>query len=329
MTYAISRRCFLGGMTAAAGTMVMPHFTNAQKKTVLRYGNSGAATTLGNVFNQKLSDDLSGKTDGALSFEIFAGSMGGEQKLLDSLALGSLDLYNGAYTGTREFDIFYSPYFFKDGAHAKRVADGEIGKKASIQLGTRYSSRLIGVGRLGGFNLMLAKPITSFAELKGLKIRSPQIEGCLEGLRFFGAIPAPIPFNEIYLALQQGIVDGVLTGLNPGVSGKFYEVAQYVIEADFGLALDKQVISESAWNSLSAEHQSVLQTSFDTLEGPEYFTVGLEQKKKDLEIWAGANGADAVIKLDSADLMSVFEPLNEKLADGVYGAGAWEQIKNS
>ncbi|WP_290690533.1 MULTISPECIES: TRAP transporter substrate-binding protein DctP [unclassified Haematobacter] len=170
----------------------------------LRYGNAGTETSLSNIFNKKLSQAMAAKTNGELSMEIFAGSLGGEQKLLDSISLGSLDVYNGAYTGTREFNIFYAPGFFRDGVQAKAVIESEIGQKASAMLGERYGARLLGVGRLGGYNLMLRKPITSLSELKGLEIRSANIEGCIEGLRHFGAIPTPIPFNEIYLALQQG-----------------------------------------------------------------------------------------------------------------------------
>jgi TRAP-type C4-dicarboxylate transport system substrate-binding protein len=206
----ITRRQFSAALAALGATSMLPGAATAQQKIVFRYGNAGAPTTLSNIFNGKLSDMVSRKTNGAVSMEIFAGSLGGEQKLIDSMALGSLDMYNGAYTGTREFDILYSPYMFRDGAHAGRVMKGDIGKKASAALQKKYKARLLGAGRLGTYNLMLKQPITSFADLKGRKIRAPQIEGCLEGLKFFGAIPTPIPFNEIFTVnlCQNTIKDG-------------------------------------------------------------------------------------------------------------------------
>lgn len=325
MTIELTRRTVLGGMAAVAGSSMLARPAHAQ--TILRYGNAGVASTLSNTFNQKLSDTVSEKTGGQLSFEIFAGTLGGEQKLLESMALGSLDMYNGAYTGTREFDILYSPYFFTDGAHAKRVIDSEIGQRASAVLQDRYNGRLIGCGRLGSYNLMLSQPISSLADLRGRKIRSPQIEGCLEGLKFFGAIPTPIPFNEIYLALQQGIVDGVLTALNPGVNGKFYEVCKYVVETDFGLALDKQVISQAAWDALPADQQEILQSSFDDLEAADYYQVGVDLKATDVGTWRSANGDDSIITLDGGGLAQELEPLNRQLADSVFGDGSWDIIK--
>ncbi|MDO9526460.1 MAG: TRAP transporter substrate-binding protein [Gemmobacter sp.] len=321
-----TRRSVLGGMAAVAGLSAFSIPARAAG-TVLRYGNAGNPGTLSNTFNQKLSDMISAKTNGGLSFEIFAGSLGGEQKLLESMALGSLDVYNGAFTGTRQFDIFYSPYFFKDGDHAKRVLDSDIGAAASAELKSRYNGRLLGAGRLGTFNLMLKEPITSLADLKGRKIRSAQIEGCLEGLKHFGAIPTPIPFNEIYLALQNGIVDGVLTALNPGVQSKFYEVAKYVVTTDFGMALDKQVVSEGVWESLPDDQKDALQSSFTELEEAEYYQVGLKQKAIDLETWATANGSDALIEIDATNLAAEMEPVNKRLAEEVYGAGAWDKIQ--
>ena len=325
MTFTMSRRSVLAGAAAMAGAAALPHA--AQAATILRYGNAGGPGTLSNTFNQKLSDLIKERTGGELSFEIFAGTLGGEKQLIESMALGSLDMYNGAYTGTDEFDIFYSPHFFRDGTHAGAVLKSDIGAQASAKLESQYQARLLGVGRLGSFNLMLKEPISSLEDLKGRKIRSAQIRGCLEGLSHVGAIPTPIPFNEIYLALQNGIVDGVLTALNPGVQFKFFEVAKYVVVPDFGLALDKEVISTAAWNALSPDHQAIVQAAFDELEAKEYYEVGLAQKAKDLEAWSAANGADSLLDFDASGLVEQFAPLNQKLAEEVYGAGAWDKVK--
>jgi TRAP-type C4-dicarboxylate transport system substrate-binding protein len=330
VTSPVLTRRMLGLSAASVSALaVTGPAVRAQTKVNLRYANAGNAQSLSNLFNAKLFEDVTKKSDGSLTFVMFDGTMGGEQKLLESMALGGLDMYNGAYTGTREFDILYSPYFFKDGAQAGRVMKGPIGEKASAVLEKRYHARLLGTGRLGTYNLMLKQPIKSFADLKGRKIRTASIEGCLEGVKFFGGIPTPIPFDQIYLALQQGIVDGVLTALNPGVAGKFYEVCKYVVSNDFGIALDKEVISQAAWNRLSAPQRSTLQDEFNALEVSDYYEVGLKQKSIDLGSWAKANGQDSVITLDAGSLYGELEPLNARLANEVYGAGSWDMIKNA
>ncbi|KMK64917.1 TRAP transporter substrate-binding protein [Puniceibacterium sp. IMCC21224] len=325
MITGLTRRQLLASATAAVAAGLLPR--RAMAATILRYGNAGGPQSLSNTFNGTLSDTLSERTGGELSFEIFAGTLGGEKDLIESMALGALDIYNGAYTGTDQFDVMYSPYFFKDGAHAKTVLDSDIGATASKALEDKYNARLLGAGRLGGYNLMLKEPIESLADLKGRKIRAPQIKGCIEALSFFGAIPTPIPFNEVYLSLQSGIVDGVLTALNPAVQFKFYEVCKNVVVPDFGLALDKQVISVAAWDALGEENQTILQDTFDELEQEAYYKAGLDAKGTDLAAWAAANGDDALIDLDASGLATDIAPLNEKMANDAFGDGSWAKMQ--
>lgn len=324
MTFTISRRGLLGGAAAMTAMGMLPQ--RARAATVFRYGNAGGPQTVSNTFNAAFSKAMAEKTGGEISFEIFAGTLGGEKDLIESMALGSLDIYNGAYTGTDEFDILYSPYFFRDAEHAKAVMASEIGEKASMALSEKYNAKLLGVGRLGSYNLMLKEPIASLDELKGRKIRAPQIKGCIEALNFFGAIPTPIPFNEVYLSLQSGIVDGVLTALNPAVQFKFYEVCKHVVVPDFGLALDKEVISNAAWGSMSADQQKIMQETFDALETTDYYEVGVKQKDKDFATWSESNGADALLNLDATGLIAAMQPVNKKLADETFGEGAWDKI---
>ena len=87
MNPVLSRRLFALSAAAAA---LLPATLRAQAKITLRYGNAGNAQTLSNHFNAKLFDAVTAKTDGTLAFAIFAGTLGGEQKLLESMALGSL-----------------------------------------------------------------------------------------------------------------------------------------------------------------------------------------------------------------------------------------------
>ena len=121
----------------------------------------------------------------------------------------------------------------------------------------------------------------------------------------------------------------MLTALNPGVQFKFYEVCKHVVVPDFGLALDKEVISIAAWNALSPEHQDILQTSFNDLEETDYYLVGLASKPKDLEAWASANGPDALLELDASGLAAQMEPVNERLATEAFGEGAWKLIQDT
>lgn len=323
----INRRNLLAA-GAAGGLAAYAPGALAQGRTVnLKFGNAGNAQTISNQFNVKLWNEVAKRTNGAIKVEIFAGTLGGEQRLLEGMALGTIDVYNGAYTGTREFDIFYSPGFFRDGAHAKRVIQSPIGSRASEVLEKRYQARLLGIGRLGPWVLSTKKKISSLDEIKGMKLRAPQIEGMVEALKFLGANPTPIAFNEIYLALQNGTVDGFVSALNPSVAGKFYEVSKYLVSNPFGEGLDKEAISTRAWRRLNDQQQRIVLQTFEELEATEYFQAGINAITTDIATWKRFNGDDSVVTFNQAELVARMAPLNKRLADEVYGAGSWDIIR--
>jgi TRAP-type C4-dicarboxylate transport system substrate-binding protein len=326
MTLSISRRRFGAGLAVAGSAALIGGRAAAQAAINLKYGNAGNAQTLSNRFNTRWAEVVAQRTNNQVRVQIFAGTLGGEQQLIESMALGTIDIYNGAYTGTREFDIFYSPSFFKDGYHAKRVLAGPLGQKANETLERRYQARLLGVGVLGPWVLATKRKITSLEELRGVKLRAPQIEGVVAALNHLGASPTPIAFNEIYLALQNGTVDGFVSALNPSVAGKFYEVCKYVYSNPFGLGLDKEAIATRAWNRLSPAQRDIMKSSFDELENVEYHQAGITAITTDLATWRRNNGDDSVAELDQADIDRRMAPLNERLANEVFGAGAWAQI---
>jgi TRAP-type C4-dicarboxylate transport system substrate-binding protein len=323
----INRRNLLAA-GAAGGLAAYAPGALAQGRTVnLKFGNAGNAQTISNQFNVKLWNEVAKRTNGQIKVEIFAGTLGGEQRLLEGMALGTIDVYNGAYTGTREFDIFYSPGFFRDGAHAKRVIQSPVGARASEVLEKRYQARLLGIGRLGPWVLSTKKKISSIEDIKGMKLRAPQIEGMVEALKFLGANPTPIAFNEIYLALQNGTVDGFVSALNPSVAGKFYEVSKYLVSNPFGEGLDKEAISTRAWRRLSDQQQRVVLQTFEELEATEYFQAGINAITTDIATWKRFNGDDSVVTFNQAELVARMAPLNKRLADEVYGAGSWDIIR--
>jgi TRAP-type C4-dicarboxylate transport system substrate-binding protein len=329
MTFTLTRRGFgIAASAAALGAAAgVPLPASAQARIALKYGNAGNAQTISNKFNALLAERLAAKSNGAITMEIFAGTLGGEQRLVEGMALGLIDVYNGAYTGTREFDILYSPYFFKDGAHAKRVLAGPIGAKAQAVLEAKYQARMIGVGRLGPYIIATNKPISSAADFRGQKIRTPQIEGCIEAVKALGAAPTPVPFNEVYLALQNGTVDGFVSSLPISIAVKFHEVCKYVVANPFGEALDKELIATRTWNRMTPEQRTLLTSTFEELEPEHYWRASTGSIDSDFAAWRERNGADSVVQLPAAEFAAAFEPVNRRLADEVYGAGSWDAIQ--
>lgn len=323
----VTRREFGLGFAAAAAAAAVP--MRAQAAVSLKHATAAAPGSVTANFAVKLFNTVEKQTDGEVKAQIYAGTLGGEKTLIDGVSLGSLDVYSGAYTGTRECDILYSPHFFRDGAHAGSVMRGSLGERVSKVLEAKYNARLLGVGRLGPYVLALKRKISSIDEIKGMKLRTPEIEGCLAAVRHLGGNPTSVPFNEVYMALQNGVVDGFVSALNPSLGAKFHEVCKYVVGNPFGEGLDKIVISTRAWERLSAKQKEILSGTMRGLEEVEYYKAGLAAMDKDFGAWRAVNGPDSVLTLDAQELAKRMLPLNQKLADDVYGAGSFDLIQRT
>ena len=89
------------------------------------------------------------------------------------------------------------------------------------------------------------------------------------------------------------------------------------------------LISVRAWERLNAKQKEILTTTLQELEYTDYYKAGIDAMKKDLDTWRATNGPDSVLTLDQQDLMKRMLPLNQKLANDVYGPGSWEAVQGS
>jgi TRAP-type C4-dicarboxylate transport system substrate-binding protein len=312
----------LAGLIAGVGSPVL-----ASKMMI--YGNAGNIDSASNKFAKKWLDLVTKRTNGELNFDIKAGTIGGGKDVLDGTALGTVQIYNGAYTGLREFDVFYAPYFARDSNHARKIANELLYDDLNSAVQKRFPSlRYLSVARAGPWKLFTNKKLDSFDDLKGMKIRAPEIEGVIAGLQQVGAKPTVIPFNELYGALQQGVVDGMATLGNLMISQKFYEVVDYCYQNDWGIGLDKQMIHQGAWNSLSEVHQSILVDSFNELEPQDFFRATEEAEISNFAKWRELNGEDSTPMLDASAAQRTLEPAIRALSDDIFGAGAYNRIQS-
>ena len=332
MTRKITRRQVTQGAAAAAALAVtggLPSIGRAQEKITIKYANAGGEKSTAVVFAKQVFDEITKRTDGQVEFEVFAGTLGGEKTLLDGLALGTVDMTTTAYTGTREFDILYAPYMFRDADHASKVVNGVLRDRFSQLMKDRYDAQFLGVARDGPFCLFTKTEIGSLGEIEGMKIRAGEIEGVIAGLEHLGARPTVVPFNEVYTSLQQNLVDGMITLPNLALIMKFNEVVKYYISNDFGIGLGKWTIASRAWDKLSPEQQKIMQDTFNELEANIYYAAVQKQQPIDIAQWEEVNGEGTVLNFDANEAQEQMAPLNEKLANEVFGEGTWEIIQNS
>ena len=164
-----------------------------------------------------------------------------------------------------EFDILGAAYVVRDQKHLKAIFKSDVG----AQLKTIAREKL-GVEILGTFyygtrqvNLKGDAEIKTPADLSGVKMRMPGGESWQFLGKALGANPVPIPYTELYTALQSGVVDGQDNPLPNDKSMKFYEVTDQIVLTNHNVGFGMLIISSKVWDALTAEQQAKMQTAAD------------------------------------------------------------------
>jgi TRAP-type C4-dicarboxylate transport system substrate-binding protein len=315
----LNRRALLAGAALGLGA---PGLARAQATINFRYANASNAQNISNVFAERFMRLVEERTGGRVRTQ-FLYNMGSEQTILEGVSLGTLDMAITGYTGMPEFDALYFPFLLRDLRHGVRVMAGPIGDRCRQAMLSRYQIRLVGVTNTGPFLLSTKNPLANWAAVRGQKIRVPPFAAYVEAIRAMGASPTPVPFNEVYLALQQGVVDGLVTNLNVMIVNKFFEVSTHVASNEFGVGLDKFSISQRSYMRMSAEQRRIFDETWAEMQ-PASVDFAIANAATDFDAWRARNGADSVRALDLGELERILAPAARSFFENVFGAGAFD-----
>jgi tripartite ATP-independent transporter DctP family solute receptor len=204
----------------------------------LTLGHDQAA---GHPYDQGVSrfaDRVKQATGGAVNIKVFpAGQLGDSPEQFEGLRLGTQDLALAAFSHASQFctafGLFGAPFLFEDTAHFAAVFDGEVGEILDASCRDQYKVSLV-TTFTSGYRLLLnsRRPVRSAADLAGLKIRVMAGEADARTWQIFGAIPAPMPYSEVYSALQAGVIDGAENEPVSILANRFYEAAPHFALTD-------------------------------------------------------------------------------------------------
>ena len=200
---------------------------------------------------------------GRLSIKVYPSSqLGGEKEALEQVQIGALEMtrVSVGVLGpiVDEFNAFNLPFVFRSPEHMYKVTDGEIGKEL---LGKLDKGNLIGLGYMDSGSRSFynkKRPITKPEDLKGLKIRVMQNPIFVGMVNSMGGNATPVAFNEVYTALQTGVVDGAENNSPSVVEHKHYEVVKYYSLTQHLMVPELFVFSKKAWDKLSKEDQQLI-----------------------------------------------------------------------
>ncbi len=213
------------------------------------------------------------KSGGRMRVDIYpSGQLGQERDLIELLQIGSLAMTKVSTAPLEAFvpemKIFGLPYVFRDDEHRWKVLNGEIGKKLLLA-GEKFFLRGMCYYDAGSRSFYTKNvPIYSPADLKGLKIRVMNSPTSFAMVQALGGSATPIPWGELYTALQQGVVDGAENNPPSFYLSRHYEVCKYYSLDEHTSIPDIVLMSTVVWQSLSPQEQQWLQEAID--ESVEY-----------------------------------------------------------
>lgn len=173
-------------------------------------------------------------TGGRVRISVFpSAQLGDSPEQIEGLHLGTLDLALAAFSHASQFcpelGLFGAPYLFNDERHFGAVFDGPVGEELDRACDKRYGLRLLSTLTSGDRMLVNGRrTIQRESDLVGLKIRVMGGEADALTWQAFGAIPVPMPYSEVYSALQAGVIDAVENEPVSIVSNRFYETARHI-----------------------------------------------------------------------------------------------------
>jgi tripartite ATP-independent transporter DctP family solute receptor len=255
------RRGFVLAVGAAIGLAVATSGWAAQSYT-MKIGIGHAPTHSYVIASEKIKEWVQKRSNGRLKVEIFPSSqLGGEREMQEMVSLGTLEMTVTGVAVIYEplYALLEAPFLYRDRDHIKRVMEGPIVAELGESL-LKKGIRYVGFYENGFRNITNSKRlINSPADVKGLKIRTPENLAQIETFKALGAIATPMAFSELYNALAQGVVDGQENPLQNIWNGKFYEVQKHLAMTGHIYNSAYIVVSDKFWTGLPADLRRIVE----------------------------------------------------------------------
>jgi tripartite ATP-independent transporter DctP family solute receptor len=212
---------------------------------------------------QRFADLVKEKSGGKMTVKIFAGGvLGGDVQVLSAVQGGTID-FTSMNSGIlqsliKEFALVDFPFLFNDAKEADAILDGPIGKQLADKMPEKGLVNLAYYD-LGFRNLTNNKrSIKTADDIQGLKVRVIQSPIYLDTFNALGANAVPMPFPEVYTALETKIIDGQENPYSVIEAGKFAEVQKYLTNTRHIYNPQSFFMSKKSWDKLNADEQAII-----------------------------------------------------------------------
>jgi tripartite ATP-independent transporter DctP family solute receptor len=221
--------------------------------------------------DKKFAELVEERTEGRIKIEVYpSAQLGDEKSVLEQVQLGAIEFTRINSSPLAEFNNQFTPlglpYVFESEDHLWNFLNGDMGTKLLDGL---EQSKMKGLAYYdsGSRSFYSTKPLKGVEDLKGQKIRVQQSKINIDFMAALGASATPMPYGEVFSALQTGIIDGAENNLPSLDSSNHYQEAKNLILDHHQRIPEVLLISKVAWDKLDTEDQKIIkQAALDSVE---------------------------------------------------------------
>jgi len=202
-------------------------------------------------------------TNGRIKIDVYPGAvLGSEKESIEQTQMGVIDINRVSISPVvsvyPKMAVFALPYIFASREHMWKILEGEIGQTMLKEIEPTGFIGLAYMDSGARSFYTVKKPINSPADLKGMKIRTQKSPVMMDMVEAMGGKPVPMAFEEVYSALQTGVIDGAENNPPSYYETSHYEVAKYYSLDGHAMVPEIVLMSVKTWNALSDEDKQII-----------------------------------------------------------------------
>ena len=236
----------------------------AQSAVKLTLGHGAAPGNPRHEASVKFAEVVKAKTNGRIDIQVaHSAQLGDDAAMVTAIRTGALDItansQGAVAAAVPEYAAYGMPFMFSTPAQAFKVLDGPLGKELADKSAEK-GMVVLGYWDNGIRHMTNSKrPINKVEDMKGLKMRTPPDAVLVDIMQALSADPQQIKFAELYVALQQGVVDGQENPLVNIHASKLYEVQKHLALTSHMFQMTPLLMSKRTWDRLSEADRKVMQ----------------------------------------------------------------------
>ena len=240
-----------------------PAAAGAQQPVTIRLGHVGFPGSIFDIVSNKFAGDVNAALKGRVDVKVFHSSqLGTDEQMIKGIRVSAPEMQVPSTimsTVDQRYGVFEMPYLIVNRAHMKKAADNSAVQKALFDPLPARGIRVLGVWENGFRHITNnVRPIVRPEDLKGIKLRVPGGVWRVKMFQTYGANPSPMPFAEVYSALQAGVMDAQENPFTQIWSAKFHEVQKFLSLTGHVYTPAYLIVSEDFWKKLPKDVQQTI-----------------------------------------------------------------------